>query len=76
MIRVALGNQFPHLEGNHKEVGVSEVISYTPIKCPTDFTDLHRFSFILKIHPCKAENVFGWRNHASGVNPRKHNTFL
>ena len=23
-------------------------------KSPTDFTDLHRFSFILKIHPCKA----------------------
>ena len=54
MISLAQGNQFPYLEGNHKEVGVSEVISCTPIKCPTDFTDLHRFSFIHKIHPCKA----------------------
>ena len=34
MIRVAQGNQFPHLEGNHKEVGVSEVISCTPINVP------------------------------------------
>ena len=54
MIRVAQGNQFPHLEGNHKEVGgIGSHILYTH-KCPTDFTELHRFSFILKIHPCKA----------------------
>ena len=57
---LAQGNQFPHLEGNHKEVGVPEVISCTPINVPQIYTDLHRLSFILKIHPCKAENVFGW----------------
>ena len=31
---LAQGNQFPHLEGNHKKVGVPEVISCTPINVP------------------------------------------